>query len=99
MRPTSPLQHCVATVLVLVAAMALPALPEVKGVFGTAWFYDPAIRGISPRISFAQDLQVGRGACRFEIGSDPAAIANATATSANYNYYTFCCCHGGWFCC
>jgi hypothetical protein len=64
------------------AAMALPALPEVKGVFGTAWFYDPAIRGISPRISFAQDLQVGRGACRFEIGSDPAAIANATATSA-----------------
>ena len=26
MRPTSPLQHCVATVLVLVAAMALPGL-------------------------------------------------------------------------
>ena len=64
------------------AALALPALPHVKGAFGTAWFYDPAIRGISPRISFAQDLQVGRGAMRMEIGSDAATIANATATSA-----------------
>ena len=64
------------------AAMALPSMPAIKGAFGTAWFYDPAIRGISPRISFAQDLQIGRGAHRLEIGSNDAAIANATATSA-----------------
>jgi len=62
------------------AALALPALPQAKGVFGTAWFYDPAVREISPRISFAQDLQAG--AFRLRIGSNEAAIANATATSA-----------------
>ncbi|HEX8364429.1 MAG TPA: hypothetical protein VF603_03990 [Allosphingosinicella sp.] len=64
------------------AALALPALPQVRGAFGTAWFYDPAIVEISPRIRFAQDLQVGRGAHRIRIGSNEAAIANATATSA-----------------
>jgi len=64
------------------AALALPALPGARGIFGTAWFYDPAIGTISPRISFAQDLQVGMGAHRFMIGSNEAAIANATLTSA-----------------
>jgi hypothetical protein len=64
------------------AALALPALPEARGVFGTAWFYDPAVKAISPRIGFAQDLQVGRGAFRMKVGSNEAAIANATATSA-----------------
>jgi hypothetical protein len=64
------------------AALALPALPDACGVFGTAWFYDPAIKAISPRISFAQDLQVGAGAHRFKVGSNEAAIANATLTSA-----------------
>ena len=62
------------------AALALPALPRAKGVFGTAWFYDPAVREISPRIAFAQDLQAD--AFRLRIGSNEAAIANATATSA-----------------
>jgi hypothetical protein len=64
------------------AALALPALPQVRGAFGTAWFYDPAIVEISPRIRFAQDLQVREGAHRIRIGSNEAAIANATATSA-----------------
>lgn len=64
------------------AALALPALPQVHGVFGTAWFYDPAVKEVSPRIAFAQDLQVGHGAFRLKVGSNEAAIANATATSA-----------------
>jgi hypothetical protein len=64
------------------AALALPALPKARGIFGTAWFYDPAIKEISPRIAFAQDLQVGAGAHRFKVGSNAAAIANATLTSA-----------------
>ncbi|MGZ8997218.1 MAG: hypothetical protein ACXW2T_00025 [Allosphingosinicella sp.] len=65
-----------------IAALALPALPRARGIFGTAWFYDPAIREISPRIAFAQDLQYGRGAWRIRIGSNESAVANATATSA-----------------
>jgi hypothetical protein len=64
------------------AALALPALPRVRGAFGTAWFYDPKVKEVSPRIAFAQDLQVGRGALRLCVGSNEAAIANATATSA-----------------
>ena len=64
------------------AALALPALPAARGVFGSAWFYDPAIMQLSPRISFTQDLQLGRGAWRIRVGSNPDAIANATATSA-----------------
>ncbi|MFN3945575.1 MAG: hypothetical protein ACK4K7_11665 [Allosphingosinicella sp.] len=64
------------------AALALPALPAARGVFGTAWFYDPQVREISPRIAFAQDLQVGKGALHIEIGSNEDAVRNATATSA-----------------
>ncbi len=64
------------------AALALPALPQLRGVFGTAWFYDPALKEVTPRLSFAQDLQVGRGAHRIRIGSNEAAIPIATATSA-----------------
>lgn len=38
---------------------------------------------MSPRITFAQDLQVGQVAIRLKIGSNDAAVANATATSAS----------------
>jgi hypothetical protein len=65
------------------AALALPAFPKARGVFGTAWFYDPAIQDVSPRIVFAQDLQVGKGAVRIKIGTNDAAVRNATATSAS----------------
>jgi hypothetical protein len=65
------------------AALALPAFPKARGVCGTAWFYDPAILEITPRLSFAQELQIGKGAFRIEIGSNEAAIRNATATSAD----------------
>lgn len=65
------------------AALALPALPQVRGAFGTAWFYDPAVKEVSPRIAFAQDLQVGRGAFPMKVGSNQGAIANATATSTS----------------
>lgn len=63
------------------AALALPALPNARGAFGTAWFYDPQVKEVTPRLSFAQDLQVGRGAHRIRIGSNEDAITNATATS------------------
>lgn len=65
------------------AALALPAMPEALGVFGTAWFYDPEVRRVTPRLSFAQDLQIGRGGFRMRVGSNEGAIANATATSAS----------------
>lgn len=62
-------------------ALALPAFPRHKGAFGTAWFYDPAIETVSPKIRFASDLQVAKGAHRYRVGPNNAALANATATS------------------
>lgn len=63
------------------AALALPAMPHIKGVFGSAWFYDPAILELSPRVSFAQTLQTEHGAWQVIMGSNAGAIANSTATS------------------
>lgn len=63
------------------AALALPAMPHIKGVFGSAWFYDPVILELSPRVGFAQTLQAGRGAWQIRMGSNADAIANSTATS------------------
>lgn len=63
------------------AALALPAMPHIKGVFGSAWFYDPAILELSPRVAFAQTLQAGHGAWQVKMGSNADAIANSTATS------------------
>jgi hypothetical protein len=65
------------------AALALPAFPRARGICGTAWFYDPAILEITPRLSFAQQLQIGKGAFRIRIGSNEAAVRNSTATSAD----------------
>jgi hypothetical protein len=65
------------------AALALPALPHVRGAMGSAWFYDPAVREVSPRVAYAQELQVGRGAWQVRVGSNADAIRNATATSAS----------------
>lgn len=63
------------------AALALSTLSHHKGAFSAAWYFDPAIQQVSPRLSFAAELQVGRGARRFRVGSNDAAIANATAKS------------------
>jgi hypothetical protein len=63
------------------AALALPAMPHIKGVFGSAWFYDPAILELSPRVAFAQSLQANYGAWPVKMGSNADAIANSTATS------------------
>lgn len=64
-------------------ALALPAFPKHKGVFGTAWFYDPAMATVSPNLLFASNQQVGKGAFRMRIGANEAAHINATATSAS----------------
>jgi len=63
-------------------ALALPAFPRHRGAFGIAWFYDPAMATVSPNLTFASDLQVTKGAYRFRVGPNAAALANATATSA-----------------
>lgn len=64
-----------------IAAVALPAFPGHRGAFGTAWFYDPAMKAVSPRLGYVADLQVGHGAHRFRVGTGAGAVRDALATS------------------
>jgi hypothetical protein len=55
--------------------------PDVKGVFGTAWFYDPRIEAISPRLAYLRSRRLERGAWGFRYGSHPSAVRDALARS------------------
>lgn len=48
----------------------LEANPAVKGVFGSAWLYDPALGRISPRLAHVRELALQSGAVPFRIGPD-----------------------------
>ena len=55
--------------------------PDVKGMVGGSWFYDPAIKDISPRLAYLSALPISRGACLFKIGVTDGALRDALATS------------------
>jgi len=63
-------------------AMALIAMPWLKGSFGIAWYYDPAVLAITPKLGFTHRMQLDHGAFRFRIGSSPATIDHALAANA-----------------
>lgn len=46
---------------ILVAAL-LEANPQVRGVFGGSWFYDPALETISPHLAYLQQIPMQHGA-------------------------------------
>jgi hypothetical protein len=39
--------------------------PQVKGIFGGSWFYDPQLKDISPRLMYLQDVPLENGASSF----------------------------------
>jgi len=55
--------------------------PEVKGVFGTAWFYDPEVESVSPHLGYLRRRRVENGAVGFLYGATREAAANALARS------------------
>jgi hypothetical protein len=55
--------------------------PHVKGVFGTSWFYDPALETISPHLSYLRKNILDHGGILISRGSNEHAIHNATLTS------------------
>lgn len=55
--------------------------PELLGVFGSSWFYDPTIVKISPRLQYLQSIPQASGAALFYYSTDSSAIANATSSS------------------
>ena len=55
--------------------------PDIKGVFGSSWWYDPEVERITPRIGYLRQRPLQNGATVFRMGSDQAAIINATGFS------------------
>jgi hypothetical protein len=54
---------------------------EIKGVFGSSWWYDPEVERITPRIKYLRQRPLEKGASIFRMGSDQAALINATSFS------------------
>lgn len=56
--------------------------PEVLGMYGSSWFYDPAIDEISPRLSYLRAIPLTGGAELFFVEEGGSASDNSLATSA-----------------
>lgn len=55
--------------------------PNVLGVFGSSWFYDPALNEISPRLSYLRETPLRGGAALFFVEEGGSANNNSLATS------------------
>jgi hypothetical protein len=55
--------------------------PEVAGVTGISWFYDPKVAEISPRLSYVRKTPERHGAFLANMGTAPHHVANATYKS------------------
>lgn len=70
--------------------------PDVLGMYGGSWFYDPQLRDISPRLRYLQDVPLAGGARLFRSGPSEACNQDALSTSPtrkelfNQGLYTPC---------
>ena len=64
-----------------IAAM-LRANPGVKGLIGISWYLDPALKEISPELSYLQDLPENNGALIFPLSTPEGAARGALVGSA-----------------
>ncbi len=55
--------------------------PQMRGLFGGSWYYDPALASISPHLAYLQQVPRRYGAKVFRVGTTPAAIRLATLKS------------------
>ena len=64
------------------AAELLRCNPQVKGLFGITWFYDPVLEVISPRLAYLRKLITDHGGKLFKFGPcDNQSIEDATLRS------------------
>lgn len=66
----------------LLVAQLLELNPEIRGLFGASWWYDPQLEDISPELSFLRSLPMANGASLFVMGEDEDATRDATLYSA-----------------
>jgi len=57
------------------------ARPDILGMFGSSWFYDPAVTTISPRLGYLREVPMAGGAELFFFEKGGSAIGNAISTS------------------
>lgn len=62
-------------------ASLLRAFPELRGLAGFSWFYDPALEQLSPRLAYLRHSPVSRGARLMPMEADEDSARLATATS------------------
>lgn len=55
--------------------------PEVLGMFGSSWFYDPQLETISPRLAYLRHTPANNGAHLMFVVKGGEAIGNSTSTS------------------
>lgn len=70
-----------------VVADLLRLNPDFKGLQGSSWFYDPLLKGISPRLAFLHDIPSRHGAQYFFIcneGADSGSFYRSSTRLALY---------------
>ena len=55
--------------------------PDVGGVTGVGWIYDPKVSEISPRLGYVQQTQAWHGAFLANMGTSSHHVANAVFKS------------------
>lgn len=55
--------------------------PEVLGMYGSSWFYDPALEQISPRLAYLRDTPTRGGAHLLFVETGGSAINNSLSSS------------------
>ena len=55
--------------------------PELLGMFGSSWFYDPVLADISPRLDYLREIPVKGGAELLFVEEGGGAVGNALSTS------------------
>jgi hypothetical protein len=55
--------------------------PDVRGMFGASWWFDPQVRTIAPELEFLRRVPEANGARIFRVGQHEAALRDATTFS------------------
>jgi len=63
-------------------AALMRARPELAGVYGASWLYDPAVARVSPKLGFCLETPVAAGGKSIRLREDPVQTAFAVARSA-----------------